>query len=299
MMKGKKIHFFFGIFAALLLCTILSDGIQKQMTVKVQVSKSHDVAGETELIKYSTAVLDAGALYEVEKSSQWEEGLRAREVPVEFYEVRGDEVIFSPNMGMDQILYRTKSLFPGATVEKTSVYSRGEELYLLVYPDKSAELQVAQGKEPFMENLQKEELGLTSGERLYSITEVEQFFRQLPLLAILSIFLIAIALFWSYGWKMDGKMLQAIDLFLCIVIFGIYQIIRVIELPSSLLPRRMIFELAHYNKEFHIIFTALEQIGSEMSEAILKNLWHNIWIGGVIILLGVGISVFAILAKKS
>lgn len=294
-MRKKKLHFFLGIFLVLILCTIFSESIQRQMTIQILVSKTSNLMNETELITYTKEILSDGKLYETEKGSQWDDRLRASVVPSEFYEIKEDELVLSPNISTDLILYRTRELSPGTIVEKTSVRAVDEEMYLILMEEKEPELRIAEGKEPFMENLQKVELKLSSEGKIYSILEVEQFFEQFPLLAVLMLFMAMILALWLYGWKVGGKGLLVVYLMIGGLLWGVHWMIGVIELPSSLLPMENIFEWSHYKVEFGEILRALEQIESETSIEILKNLWHNIWIGEIVFLVGIGIFVVMII----
>lgn len=262
-MRKKKLHVFFGIFAALIVCTILSTGIQRQMIVKVQMGNPSDLSSGAELPTYSSNILSDGQLYEAKKSSQWSSGLQASVVQMEFYDAEEGKVILSTNIGTNLILYRTKELAPGAIVEKTSVRAGEESQYLILAEGKEPELRLAAGKKPFMENLQKEEFGLSAEDKVYSIADIEQFYEQLPLIAALVVMLVLTLMTWIYGWKVRGKRLLITYFVIGCLLFGMHQIVQVIELPSSLLPRTNIFEWSYYKMEWEEIMGALQNIGNK------------------------------------
>ena len=159
-MKGRKLCFFLGAFWLLVICTILSDSVERQMTVKVQVLETQITMSEGELVlkPYPAEILSNGDLYEAGEGSEWETGLRAHVIPPEFYITEKDQVLLATNPGDGEtILYRTKELFPGTLVQKTVPYQGKEGLYLTLSKEKEPQLFPMTGKEPYMENLQKGE----------------------------------------------------------------------------------------------------------------------------------------------
>ena len=140
-MKGRTICFFLGTFWLLLICTILSSSIERQMTVKVQVLEPTPSMLEMNapMQVYSSEILSGGNLYESVEGSEWESGFRAEIVPPELYITEGNEIMLSPEgAGLsEKILYRTKELFPGAVVQKIMPIQGKEGLYLTLSPKKS------------------------------------------------------------------------------------------------------------------------------------------------------------------
>lgn len=75
-----------GAFWLLVICTILSDSVERQMTVKVQVLEPQITMSEGELVlkPYPAEILSNGDLYEAGAGSEWEVGLRAISFPRNF-----------------------------------------------------------------------------------------------------------------------------------------------------------------------------------------------------------------------
>ena len=284
-MNGRKICSFWGVFWILIICTILSSNIQRQMTIKVKVLEPKLSMAEDSMEAYSTEILCGGDLYEAVGGSEWEVGLRAKLVPPEFYITEEGQVRLFSNTGDSKILYRTKELYSGAVVQKTTTYQGKDGFYLIVSPEKEPKLLAIKEEEPFMENLQKVNLGLLPEERLYSMAELEKFSNSFILLGLLLSLVIVTLLICLYSWKLAGyvqenkKTLLVNNGMLSLILFGIYKSAYTIELPSSLLPRENIFDWLHYKTEFGEILNALELLSSETAVSILKNFYHNLLLG--------------------
>ena len=298
-MKGRKLCFFMGAFWLLVICTILSDSVERQMTVKVQVLETQITMSEGELVlkPYSAEILSNGDLYEAGEGSEWETGLRAHVIPPEFYITEKDQVLLATNPGDGEtILYRTKELFPGTLVQKAVPYQEKEGLYLTLSKEKKPQLFSMTGKEPYMENLQKEELGLLPEERLYSMTEMENFSKTFLLLGLLLALLISTLLIWIYSWKLSGNgKKNRIPLLvnggvLSLLLLGIYKLAETIQMPSSLLPKENILDFGHYKETFGQILGALEQlqqVGNAEAGQILESFQQNLQLGCLVTVLGI------------
>ena len=311
-MKGKTICFFLGTFWLLLICTILSSSIERQMTVKVQVLEPTPSMLEMNapMQVYSSEILSGGNLYESVEGSEWESGFRAEIVPPELYITEGNEIMLSPEgAGLsEKILYRTKELFPGAVVQKIMPIQGKEGLYLTLSPKKEPQLSSMTGKEPYMENLQKEELGLLPEERLYSMTELENFSNMFLFLGLLLASLASTLFIWIYSWKLSKNVrkhktpLLVNGGVLTLLLLGIYKLTAALQLPSSLLPKENILDLEHYRETFGSVLKALEklqQMGNEEAEKILEMFQHNLHLGCLAVILGIlGCCVYIISIKK-
>lgn len=311
-MKGRTICFFLGTFWLLLICTILSSSIERQMTVKVQVLEPTPSMLEMNapMQVYSSEILSGGNLYESVEGSEWESGFRAEIVPPELYITEGNEIMLSPEgAGLsEKILYRTKELFPGAVVQKIMPIQGKEGLYLTLSPKKEPQLSSMTGKEPYMENLQKEELGLLPEERLYSMTELENFSNMFLFLGLLLASLASTLFIWIYSWKLSKNVrkhktpLLVNGGVLTLLLLGIYKLAAALQLSSSLLPKENILDLEHYRETFGSVLKALEklqQMGNEEAEKILEMFQHNLHLGCLAAILGIlGCCIFIIIETR-
>lgn len=311
-MKGRTICFFLGTFWLLLICTILSSSIERQMTVKVQVLEPTPSMLEMNapMQVYSSEILSGGNLYESVEGSEWESGFRAEIVPPELYITEGNEIMLSPEgAGLsEKILYRTKELFPGAVVQKIMPIQGKEGLYLTLSPKKEPQLSSMTGKEPYMENLQKEELGLLPEERLYSMTELENFSNMFLFFGLLLAALASTLFIWIYSWKLSKNVrkhktpLLVNGGVLTLLLLGIYKLAAALQLSSSLLPKENILDFGHYIETFGFVLKALEklqQMGNEEAEKILEMFQHNLHLGCLAAILGIlGCCVYIISIKK-
>lgn len=309
-MKGRTICFFLGTFWLLLICTILSSSIERQMTVKVQVLKPTPSMLEMNapMQVYSSEILSGGNLYESVEGSEWESGFRAEIVPPELYITEGNEIMLTPGSGMNGIiLYRTKELFPGAVVQKTMPYVGKEGYYLILSSKEEPQFFSMMGKEPYMENLHKEELGLLPKERLYSMTELKNFSKMFLPLGILLVLLAGTLLLWIYSWKLTKDVrkhktpLLVNGGVLTLLLLGIYKLTAALQLPSSLLPKENILDLEHYRETFGKILEALrhlQQSGNVQAGEIINNFQQNLWLGCSVIILGVFLCVIFIIIEN-
>lgn len=309
-MRARKICFFLGTFWLLVICTILSGSIERQMTVKVQVLEPNPSMLEMDapMPVYSLEILSGGDLYESVEGTEWESGLRAEIIPPEFYITEENEILLTPGSGMNGIiLYRTKELFPGAVVQKTMPYVGKEGYYLTLSPKKEPQFFSIMGKEPYMENLYKEELGLLPKERLYSMTELENFSKMFLPLGVLLILLAGTLLLWIYSWKLakDVKKHRTPLLVnggvLALLLLGIYKLAEAIQLPSSLLPRENILDFGHYRETFGNILEALrhlQQSGNVQAGEILNSFQQNLWLGCSVTILGIFLCVIFIIIEN-
>ena len=164
------------------------------------------------------------------------------------------------------------------------------------------------GKEPYMENLQKEELGLLPEERLYSMTELENFSNMFLFLGLLLASLASTLFIWIYSWKLSKNVrkhktpLLVNGGVLTLLLLGIYKLAAALQLSSSLLPKENILDLEHYRETFGSVLKALEklqQMGNEEAEKILEMFQHNLHLGCLAAILGIlGCCIFIIIETK-
>lgn len=309
-MRARKICFFLGAFWLLVICTILSGSIERQMTVKVQVLEPNPSMLEMDapMPVYSSEILSGGDLYESVEGTEWESGLRAEIIPPEFYITEGNKILLIPGGGMNGIiLYRTKEFFPGAVVQKTMPSVGKEGYYLTLSPKEEPQFFSMIGKEPYMENLHKEELELLPEERLYSMTELENFSNMFLHLGILTVLLTGTLLLWIYIWKLTKDVKKhRMPLFvnggvLALLLLGIYKLTESIQLPSSLLPRENILDFGHYRETFGNILEALRHLqrsGNVQAREIINGFQQNLWLGCSVIILGIFLCVTFIILEN-
>jgi len=308
-MRTRKICFFLGAFWLLFICTILSGSIERQMTVKVQVLEPNPSMLEIDapMQSYSSEILSDGNLYDAVEGTEWESGLRAEIIPPEFYITEGNKILLIPGGMNEIILYRTKELFPGAVVQKTMPYVGKEGYYLTLSPKEEPQFFSMIGKEPYMENLHKEELELLPEERLYSMTELENFSKMFLHLGILIVLLTGTLLLWIYSWKLTKDVKKhRTPLFvnggvLALLLLGIYKLTEAIHLPSSLLPRENILDFGHYGETFGKILNALRHLqlsGNVQAGEILNSFQQNLWLGCSVIILGIFLCVTFIIIEN-
>lgn len=196
--KGKVICFFALITWGLVVCKSLSASIEQQMTVQVAAVTS-DGFSETELSAGALFQDDASAhLYQVVKGEGWESGYRAQEISLYDYWTEEDDIslIYGSEYGFVQ--YASKMVTEGDLIQIVHPHTGKEGDYLVVESEESLLEEAWEGvsvtekkgkaillsmaaKQPYMEAQVKDQLLLSDNSRVYSLEEVNDFLKNVPL----------------------------------------------------------------------------------------------------------------------
>ena len=184
-------------------------------------------------------------------------------------------------------------------MDAPSASTEGGTLYLL--PQEEA-------PQPFLE--ERELAALFPGEerrncRLFSLGDVEQFARQLPLLGVVGVLALAplaccAGLCLSLGKRGKGRAKVLWILLLAASLGGLFLLLQKAALPASLLPPETIFDLGYYSETFRLLENGLSafsdsnlcgELGALLSRQ--KAVALVIFVGGCIalsagLLLGIG-----------
>lgn len=315
-MKRNVIGWSLLIIWVLAACTSMSVVIEEQMTPQVTVVSGKNSSGQSENTSEARIPLDALVtdengqhLYEVAYGEGWESGIRAEEIPAGEYWIEEGSIVTT--RGTSQyIQYASKIIVPGELVQIVHLYGGEKSEYLIVAPENaSISAQVNEsisileqsenlllismtGKQPYMEETVRNELSISEECSIYSLSDVKEFFENIPLFAAILVILLIFIIIWSYSWSLDlkeNRILLFVNAGIGILLFIVLrQVLGALHLPSSLLPCENIFTIQHYSHEFSEIFGALDELSGTVSMEIWEMFMKNIVLACVVI--GIGIA---------
>lgn len=339
-MKKRVICVFSLVLWALAACTLLSLRIEELMITKVTACKPENQGSFLEP-KGSTLPLDClffdetGAhLYAVIEGNGWESGTRVMELPQNNYTIGQDTI--ETGYYADVVRYASKPPRNGGVAEVVRTGKRREDLWLALFPDGvpalgelpetiSVEgqnggtllLSVENAEQPFMTDragslLFSLELGSGPEASYYSVLDVNDFVREMPLVALLLALLLVPLCLWAYSCFLakpprKNRLFLLLNGGIGIVSLGALAVLlHVVELPSSLLPQNSIFDFSHYAGEFREAFAALDGFaaaGNQAAAAALQNADRarlcslTVLLGGILLAAGL-IAVEAVFLKR-
>lgn len=310
-MKKNVLCVFALIFYALLACTVLAWGVEEIMMVRVELTPINGkAAGKVKVTRTFSGdkmifTDESGDhVYQVVEGEGWSTGSTAMEVVGWTFEGNALKIEGTPY----DYYVRSASRQPtaGKSVKVVEEFTQAEDQYLATYAEGIIEWlrdtgsqrfginylpehgELAAGNDhillidmsdvtlPFMErtarNLDDFQVDcLGYAESLFSLTEVENFFHELPYVGILA----ALALFPVFLWavtcialwgkipRRSGKVMAAVNTVLTFgALGGMILLFYKIDLPSSLLPSSVIFDFDYYTEEFDLIRQSLQEIGA-------------------------------------
>lgn len=302
-------------------CTILSGMISREMAVQVTVaSPRHDQerAADSLPLDAFRQEEDGTFLYLLEEGTGLLGSTQLRRVSTDILSLEGERAFTT---GLEQrgsyVVYASRPLEDEEWAVETVPSDPAPDTYLLWAPEgieldapsASAEggtlylLPQEEAPQPFLE--ERELAALFPGEerrncRLFSLGDVEQFARQLPLLGVVGVLALAplaccAGLCLSLGKRGKGRAKVLWILLLAASLGGLFLLLGQVALPSSLMPPKNIFDLGYYHGTFQLLENDLYAFpGNSLCEelrALLarqKAIALGIFVGGCI-LLGTGL----------
>lgn len=264
-------------------CTILSGMISREMAVQVTVaSPRHDQerAADSLPLDAFRQEEDGTFLYLLEEGTGLLGSTQLRRVSTDILSLEGERAFTT---GLEQrgsyVVYASRPLedeewavetVPGDPVPDTYLLWAPEGIELDA-PSASAEggtlylLPQEEAPQPFLE--ERELAALFPGEerrncRLFSLGDVEQFARQLPLLGVVGVLALAplaccAGLCLSLGKRGKGRAKVLWILLLAASLGGLFLLLQKVALPASLLPPETIFDLGYYSETFQLLENGL------------------------------------------
>lgn len=292
-MKKKVLCFFSLVLYLLAACTMLSEKIEEEMTTLVQID-FRKAAGSFDPTSQSMDSLftdEAGQhLYEVVDGAGWESGLRIREIPEGVWSLAYARNVYVEVPGGENYRFITSaSRQPpeGGLVKIVEKFKTGEDRYLVIYPDTVPEilelpenteisaqdgntllLDMKKAQFPFFEHsVKKLSDAMGAADRIFSLTEVELFLKELPAAAMTALLILAALILWGYSCLLSAGVqvhrgLLGVNALLILASLGaMHPVLGSIDFPASLLPSGSILDWRHYADTLSCVFSALEALG--------------------------------------
>ena len=323
-MKRKTLCVFSLILFLLIFCTILSQKIEVEMLTQVEVKTVNGSKIYMGDINLPIGVLFKDEysphLYEVAEGTGWESGTRIREIDNKTYTVDtiNQKVTLSP--GKDYRFVLTASRHPnyGELVEIIEEPETAPDTYLVCYPDGVPEyetlpehtallvhsenallLAVEKSTFPFFEHRAKNTLSTLElpGMRVFSLTEIENFLSQFPLLTMLAMLLIMPVMLWAAScifsnWENGRAAVWLNAGLILLALCFLPKLLEQIDLPTSLLPSGNILSISFYQSNFSLIFESLLKLDListlEVKESMFRQvsiIWQSCLIGTIILIM--------------
>ena len=289
-MKRRKICICQFVLYGLVVCLLLSQKIQMEMTTRVVLRPVIITSKSTGIFTLSLDCIyqqeNQASLLKLEEGSGWADGPRVRLVEDSYtVDTSRNEIQLIPTR--DCQIIRHASRFPvigapAAAVEQTQV----PDEYLLLYPSDPPEyvdpgdgitllaeganarlLALEQAESPFLPDQAAEKLYRIGGERcqIVSLRETAQLIKCLPYVALLAAVLWMMLVTWVRficrikDMTGRGILLRGTILLLLMAILAL--LLRSLSLPASVLPPENILDWNHYTAQLQLVCTALRDIG--------------------------------------
>jgi len=267
-------------------CTFLSHRVEETMMTQAVV---RTLKGSNVILPDKVLFKDSGVpvMYDAEEGLGWNTGLRAAEVPSRSYEVLGDGKLKMESAFMDLIYTASREPIAGQKMNRINGDKResAPDQYLVVYLNgvpqshempvdaslvRSSEnvmlLDIPASALPFMEHEAKGLFGSIWGLqwRIYSITDLEQLVGSLPLIALAAVLALIPMVLFLLGvcfppCLTDKDPVLRLHVGVGIAFMaGFVGVLYAIRLPSSLVPKEIIFQWDHYSAELSTALNALQ-----------------------------------------
>lgn len=346
-MKKKGILALLLVLWVLLFNTFFALRVEVLMTPRVTTTEPRTTATSIgTVVSLDCQFWDDGGgsvLYQVYDGMVWESGTCVRILNPEQYTVMEKDI---PVIAFTTLVqYATKPPRAGEPVDIVTERNRQDDVWLAVYPEKvwgmkslgkniaveaqsdaAVLLSVKDSEQPFMEKraitaISEPEIftmenTMMGGPQIsvYSLSEVDKFFGQLPVLAALIAMFFAFLILWIHSCflarnlRKNRKYLTVNAAIAAVLTIALPLCINALNFPSSLLPQNNIAEYGHYSNEFSQIFSALETFAAEGSQAAMDTVAHSkqmlflsmgVVLGGIILSIGIVLLERALLRKRS
>lgn len=286
-------------------------------------------------------------IYQLAEGTDENSDATLREYSSENYTVYPDRIVMRYGDATPFIQYATRPLKPEDTVEKLGMpIEKADDTWLVFFPEEVPVLESkypkavtiedqAEGvflaaatrvEQPFSEGRAKSYLIVTPKDaeetddpfldallaqsieyRVYSLSEIQQFFEEIPWLSVVGSLMILSLGLWISSCLLAkggsrGKKLLIVNAVLAGVLFGgMVLLLNRIDLPSSLLPTQTILDTGHYTEEFSGIFRALETLsrsGNSTAGALLSAATGKLRLSLVFPAIGLLLSAAVILLER-
>lgn len=264
-------------------CTLLSTAVSREMAVEVVTARpryDQNLGIDSLPLDAFHQEEDGTFLYLLEEGAGLLGSTQLRRVPADILSTEGDRAFTT---GLEQggayVVYASRPLEDEALAVELVPSDPAPDTYLLWAPEgieldaPSAPIEGGtlyllpqeESPQPFLE--ERELAALLSGEerencRLFSLGDVEQFTRQLPLLGGVGVLALAplaccAGLCLSLGKRGKGRAKVLWILLLAASLGGLFLLLGQVALPPSLMPPETFFDLDHYSETFQLLRNGL------------------------------------------
>lgn len=280
-MKKKVLCVFSLILYILIVCTMLAEKIEVEMMTQVETKMVKGLnsinSGITLPSSYLFSEDGIDYLFEVEEGTGWKSGILAREISSQDWQLNmeSDTPLVQLNYFRDYAIISTASRIPqtGELVEIINDFNWEPDTWLVYFPEGVPEfetlpvgmelveqnensllLSVEKSKFPFFEhraiNYDLSQIN-ESGMRVFSLSTVEDFMNQLPLLLWVAVLLLIPVILWVFSCFLSidadkNKWLIILNaMFVITSLFLLQSALNRIDLPAAMLPDDNIFNINH------------------------------------------------------
>lgn len=289
-MKRRKICVCLFVLYGLVVCLLLSQKIQMEMTTEVVLRPVIITNKSTGVFTLSLDCIfqqeNQASLLKLEEGSGWADGQRIKLVEDSYtVDTSRNEIQLIPTRDCQIIRHASRFPIIGApavAVEQTQV----PDEYLLLYPSDPPEyvdpgdgitllaeganarlLALEQAESPFLPDQAAEKLYRIGGEQcqIFSLRETAQLIKCMPYVALLAAVLWMMLVTWARFIcrikDMTGRGILLWGTILLLLMAILTLILRNLSLPASILPPENILDWNHYAAQLQQIFTTLQDIG--------------------------------------
>ena len=171
-------------------------------------------------------------------------------------------------------------------------------------------VRVEKGTLPYTEQMAKTELSTLEGMdwRIYRIKDVEKLLSSLPLIALVAVAIVFPIALWAYTCVLARKEDENTTLIkinagiIAGMLIVLLILMKIIDLPPSLMPLDNIFDMAHYSQTFGTIFSLLGTMSSGQSVLTLAGSMETVfWVilAAGAVLTAVVVIVEGVVARKN
>ena len=158
-------------------------------------------------------------------------------------------------------------------------------LEILEQNEQSMLVRVERGTIPYTEQMAKTELSALEGYdwRIYRIKDVEKLLSSLPLVALVIIAVAFPIVLWAFTCWLSRKEEENATLIkinagvIAGMLIVLLILMKIIDLPPSLMPLDNIFDMAHYSQTFDTIFSLLGGMSSGQSVLTLAGSMETVF----------------------
>ena len=307
------------ILVVLVECTLLSGTVSREMAIQVTTvsPRTNNERGIDSLpLDAFHQEEDGTFLYLLEEGTGLLEGTRIRQMSADILDLEGD-MAFTTGLqkGGSYVMYASRPLKDEALAEEVDSMESAPDTYLFWAPydldvslnSPSAQveggnvwlLSQEEGTQPFL--AQRELATLLPAEqreycRMFSLNEVEQFARALPWVGLTVVLIAAplvccVGLCLSLGQRKRTSLKVLWSLLTVASLGGLIILLRGVDLPASLLPPDMLFDLGYFGSTLHLIGESLSAVPEnpvcvELQTLLTGQLQIMAWViaGGFLVL---------------